>query len=108
MGLLNSLQYAFTTSKDGGLVKWAVGEEAEGGAASVRRVGRVCAAGGHGAREEDLKKGKGAKKAKSNKKKTNFGPRINAVAVSSDGKFLVSKAYVMEDGCLSAKIPSRG
>ena len=35
MGLLNSLQYAFTASKDGGLVKWAVGEEAEGGAAEA-------------------------------------------------------------------------
>ena len=81
--------YAFTASKDGGLVKWAVGEEGEAGAASVRRVGRVCAAGGHGAREEDVK-GKGAKKAKSNKKKLNFGPRINAIAISSDGKFLVS------------------
>ena len=41
--------YAFTASKDGGLVKWAVGEEKD--AASVRRVGRVCAAGGHGARD---------------------------------------------------------
>ena len=81
--------YAFTASKDGGLVKWAVGEE--GAAASVRRVGRVCAAGGHGAREEDMAKGK-SKKAKGSKKKkqTNYGPRINAVAVSSDGKFLVS------------------
>ena len=32
------------------------------------------------------KKAKGSKK----KKQTNYGPRINAVAVSSDGKFLVS------------------
>ena len=64
-----------------------MGEDGEGGAASVRRVARVCAAGGHGAREEDVKKGK---KAKSHKKKSNYGPRINALAVSSDGKFLVS------------------
>ena len=83
--------FAFTASKDGGLVKWAVGEEKEGEcAASVRRVGRVCAAGGHGAREEDMAKGKSKKAKGSKKKQTNYGPRINAVAVSSDGKFLVS------------------
>ena len=78
--------YAFTASKDGGLVKWSLEGAAE--AAAVRRVATVCVAGGHGARQEDLK-GKAAARAKANKK-VNFGPRINAIAISSDGKFLVS------------------
>ena len=79
--------FAFTASKDGGLVKWSLEGAAE--AAAVRRVATVCVAGGHGARQEDLK-GKAAARAKANKKKVNFGPRINAIAISSDGKFLVS------------------
>ena len=37
-----------------------------------------------------MAKGKSKKAKGSKKKQTNYGPRINAVAVSSDGKFLVS------------------
>jgi ribosomal RNA-processing protein 9 len=70
--------FAYTASIDGNMVKWRLLDD------GAQRVKRVLAAGGHGDKQEQ------PKKKKANKKK--HAARINALAISSDGKFLVRNA----------------